>query len=305
MGAGGAPGGISAGYHGYWQIDYSSIDPHFGTNAEMQALVDEAHTLGIDIFFDIVANHTGDVITYDEVPRPADPPYISKADAPYLDATGAPFDDRDYAGTGTFPTLDAAVSFPYTPTFDTVADETIKSPAFLNDPVNYHNRGNSTFTGENSLYGDFFGLDDLFTEKPEVQDGLIDVFKDMVTDYDIDGFRIDTVKHVNDEFWQAFGPELRAHASSLGKDDFFMFGEVFDFDVAVPLPVHAPSCRSTPLLDFAFQGTARNFAGQGGTTDNVRQLLRRRRLLHRRRQQRLLVAAVPRQPRHRAGSGCS
>ena len=113
----GTPGGTSAGYHGYWQIDYSSIDPHFGTNAEMQQLVTDAHALGIDIYFDIVANHTGDVITYDEGDNP---PYIDKATSPYLDATGAPFDDRDYAGTGTFPPLDAYVSFPYTPTFTDV-----------------------------------------------------------------------------------------------------------------------------------------------------------------------------------------
>ncbi len=261
----GTPGGTSAGYHGYWQIDYSSIDPHFGTNVEMQQLVDDAHALGIDIYFDIVANHTGDVITYTEGDNP---PYIDKATSPYLDATGAPFDDRDYAGTGTFPALDADLSFPYTPTFPTAADGTVKSPPFLNDPTNYHNRGNSTFTGENSLYGDFFGLDDLFTEKPEVQDGLIDVFKDMVTDYDIDGFRIDTVKHVNDEFWENFGPELKAHAGALGKDDFFMFGEVFSFDVpflsrfSTDLPLDA-------VLDFGFQGTARNFAGQGGPTDTL------------------------------------
>ncbi|MCP3934841.1 MAG: pullulanase-type alpha-1,6-glucosidase, partial [Actinomycetia bacterium] len=261
----GTPGGTSAGYHGYWQIDYSSIDPHFGSNAEMTSFVDAAHTLGIDVYFDIVANHTGDVITYVEGDNP---PYISKTDSPYLDSSGVPFDDADYAGTGTFPTLDPDVSFPYTPTFNTVADETVKSPAFLNDPVSYHNRGNSTFSGENSLYGDFFGLDDLFTEKPAVQDGLIQVFKDMVTDYDIDGFRIDTVKHVNDEFWQAFGPELEAHAAGLGKADFFMFGEIFDFDV------QALSRFSTELpldatLDFAFQGTARNFAGQNGATDNL------------------------------------
>jgi len=261
----GTPGGTSAGYHGYWQIDYSSIDPHFGTNAEMTSFVSAAHALGIDIYFDIVANHTGDVITYVEGDNP---PYIDKATAPYRDATNAPFDDRDYAGTGTFPPLDAAISFPYTPTFTSSADETVKSPAFLNDPTSYHNRGNSTFSGENSLYGDFFGLDDLFTEKPEVQNGLIQVFKDMVSDYDIDGFRIDTVKHVNDEFWEAFGPELRAHAAGLGKDDFFMFGEIFDFDVAflsrftTELPLDA-------VLDFAFQGTARNFAGQGGSTDTV------------------------------------
>jgi len=261
----GTPGGTSAGYHGYWQIDYSSIDPHFGTNAEMQQLVTDAHALGIDIYFDIVANHTGDVITYTEGDNP---PYIDKATSPYLDATGAPFDDRDYAGTGTFPSVDASVTFPYTPTFTTFDDETVKSPAFLNDPTNYHNRGNSTFTGENSLYGDFFGLDDLWTEKPEVQNGLIDVFKDMITDYDIDGFRVDTVKHVNDEFWEAFGPEIGAHAAALGKPDFFVFGEVFSFDVpylsrfSTDLPLDA-------VLDFGFQGTARNFAGQNGSTDNV------------------------------------
>ncbi|MFW2336120.1 alpha-amylase family glycosyl hydrolase, partial [Ilumatobacter sp.] len=261
----GTPGGISAGYHGYWQTDYSSIDPHFGTNAEMQQLVADAHALGIDIYFDIVANHTGDVITYEEGDLPS---YVSKADVPYVDATGAPFDDRDFAGTGTFPALDPAISFPFTPTFPTPDDATAKSPAFLNDPTNYHNRGNSTFTGENSLYGDFFGLDDLFTEKPEVQDGLIQVFKDMVSDYDIDGFRVDTVKHVNDEFWTAFGPEIEAHAASLGKNDFFVFGEVFDSNPAftsrftTELPLDA-------VLDFGFQSSARNFAGQSGPTDNL------------------------------------
>ena len=88
-----------------------------------------------------------------------------------------------------------------------------------------------------------------------MQDGLIQVFKDMITDFDVDGFRVDTVKHVNDEFWQAFGPEIETHADSLGKDDFFVFGEVFDSNPAVTsrfsttLPLDA-------LLDFGFQGNA-------------------------------------------------
>jgi glycosidase len=260
----GTIGGSSSGYHGYWQIDYSSIDPHFGTNAEMQAFVAAAHALGIDVFFDIVANHTGDVITYEEGVFT----YRNKADYPFRDADGNLFDDRDFVGTSDFPPLDAAISFPYTPTFDIVEDQSVKSPAWLNDPIYYHNRGNSTFTGENSLYGDFFGLDDLFTEHPTVQNGLIQVFKDMVTDFDIDGLRVDTVKHVNDEFWEAFGPELEEYAASLGKIDFFMFGEVFDYDpeflsrFTTDLPLDA-------VLDFAFQGTARNFAGQSGSTDNV------------------------------------
>jgi len=261
----GTIGGSSAGYHGYWQIDYSAIDPHFGSNAELQTFVTAAHALGIDVFFDIVANHTGDVIGYVGSGAPA---YVAKDDSPYVDANGVPFDDADFAGTGTFPALDPATSFPYIPTFTSVADETVKSPAFLNDPTLYHNRGDSTFAGESSLYGDFFGLDDLFTEHPAVQDGLIQVFKDMVTSFDVDGFRIDTVKHVNDEFWEAFGPELEAHAASLGKTDFFMFGEIFDFDPAF-LSRFTTALPLDAVLDFPFLGISRNFASQSGPTDNV------------------------------------
>ena len=56
-------------------------------------------------------------------------------------------------------------------------DSAVKEPAWLNDVTLYHNRGNTTFTGENSLYGDFFGLDDLFTERKEVVDGMIEIYQ--------------------------------------------------------------------------------------------------------------------------------
>ena len=56
-------------------------------------------------------------------------------------------------------------------------EQNVKVPAWLNDVSLYHNRGNTTFVGENSLYGDFFGLDDLFTEQPRVVDGMIDIYK--------------------------------------------------------------------------------------------------------------------------------
>ena len=58
------------------------------------------------------------------------------------------------------------------------------------------------------MYGDFVGLDDLFTEQPDVVDGMIDIYKTWV-EFGIDGFRIDTVKHVNMEFWQEFAPAIR------------------------------------------------------------------------------------------------
>ena len=89
-------------------------------------------------------------------------------------------------------------------------------PAWLNDPTLYHNRGDSTFSGENSEYGDFFGLDDLFTENHEVVTGMEDIYKAWV-DLGIDGFRIDTVKHVNLEFWQQFSPAVLEHAADAGQ----------------------------------------------------------------------------------------
>ena len=111
-------------------------------------------------------------------------------------------------------------------------EEGVKNPSWLNDPLLYHNRGDSTFAGESSQYGDFFGLDDLFTEHPAVVDGMVAAHQAMIDEFGIDGFRVDTVKHVNDEFWEAFGPAFETHAASLGKPDFFMFGEVFDSNPA-------------------------------------------------------------------------
>jgi len=256
--------GPSAGYHGYWITDFTQIDPHLGTNAELAALIGEAHAMGMKVFFDIITNHTADVIDYEEGHRPA---YVSKDREPYRTAAGTPFDDRDYAGTTTFPPLSRTESFPYTP-FNPAAAPA-KEPAWLNDVTLYHNRGNTTFVGENSLYGDFFGLDDLFTEQPRVVQGMIDIYDTWIRDFGIDGFRIDTMKHVNDEFWQRFGPEVLAYARQHGKRQFFMFGEVFDTTKAFTshFPTHD---RVQAVLDFPFQQAAQNFAANSHPTDELR-----------------------------------
>ena len=54
----------------------------------------------------------------------------------------------------------------------------------------YHNRGDSTFAGESANYGDFVGLDDLFTERPDVAKGMGDIYAQWV-DFGIDDFRLD------------------------------------------------------------------------------------------------------------------
>ncbi len=239
----------SAGYHGYWVTDFTRIDPHLGTNEEMKQLIDAAHSRGMKVFFDIITNHTADVISYEE----GQSSYVSKTAEPYRDADGNPFDDVDYVNSPDFPALDPAVSFPYTPV---VAPEEAdaKTPAWLNDVTLYHNRGDSTFAGESSTYGDFVGLDDLFTEHPTVQQGMQEIYKTWV-DLGIDGFRIDTVKHVNLGFWQEFSPALMNHASSIGNEDFFMFGEVYDGNPAY-LSTFSTAGRLPATLDFGFQGQA-------------------------------------------------
>ncbi|MBB5132050.1 pullulanase-type alpha-1,6-glucosidase [Thermocatellispora tengchongensis] len=241
----------SAGYHGYWITDFTRIDPHLGTNRQMKELVEQAHKRGMKVFFDIITNHTADVIDYKEKTYG----YRAKGPYPYLDASGRPFDDRAYAGKDSFPEV-TADSFPYTP----VAPENAKKPAWLNDVTMYHNRGDSTFAGESSEYGDFHGLDDLWTERPEVVQGMIDIYRTWVRETGIDGFRIDTAKHVNPEFWERFSPALDGYAARLGNERFFMFGEVYSGEPAFTSR-YSTRGGMDATLDFPFQEAARSFAG--------------------------------------------
>ncbi|MEV0224235.1 pullulanase-type alpha-1,6-glucosidase [Streptomyces sp. NPDC050704] len=258
----------SAGYHGYWITDFTQVDPHFGTNADLEKLIDKAHAKGMKVFFDVITNHTADVVDYGE--KSYD--YLSKGAFPYLTEDGEPFDDADHAaGTGTgggkdFPPV-GTDSFPRTPV---VADakKNVKVPAWLNDPSMYHNRGDSTFAGESAEYGDFSGLDDLWTERPEVVGGMERIYKKWVRDFDIDGFRIDTVKHVNTEFWTQWATALDTYAAERGRDDFFMFGEVYSADTAVTSP-YVTRGRLDSTLDFPLQDATRAYASQGGSAKRL------------------------------------
>ncbi|MEU8291299.1 pullulanase-type alpha-1,6-glucosidase [Streptomyces pseudogriseolus] len=253
----------SAGYHGYWITDFTQVDPHFGTNQDLETLIDKAHAKGMKVFFDVITNHTADVIDYEE--KSYD--YLSKGAFPYLTKDGVPFDDADHAdGSRTFPRVDAG-SFPRTPVVP-AAKKRLKVPSWLNDPAMYHNRGDSTFAGESAEYGDFSGLDDLWTERPEVVDGMEKIYQRWVRDFGIDGFRIDTVKHVNMEFWTQWATALDAYAAKKGRDDFFMFGEVYSADTNVTAP-YVTQGRLDATLDFPFQDAARAYASQDGSAKKL------------------------------------
>lgn len=255
----------SAGYHGYWITDFTQIDPHLGTNAELEALIAEAHAKGIKVYFDIITNHTADVIDYAEGQHA----YIDQATSPYTDASGTAFDPGDYAdGSQPFPTLDPATSFPYTPVV-APEDTDLKVPSWLNDPTLYHNRGDSTWEGESVTFGDFVGLDDLMTEHPTVVNGFVDVYQQWI-DLGIDGFRIDTAKHVNFEFWEQWATQVLDYAHAAGKPDFFMFGEVYDAD-PVKLSPYVRKTDMNSVLDFTFQSQAVSFAA-GNSAKNLQSL---------------------------------
>jgi glycosidase len=257
--------GNSAAYHGYWGLDFTTVDPHFGTEYDFREFVVKAQAIGLKVIIDIVVNHTADIIQYDD-----NNSYISHDDSPYLDAAGKPFELKDVAGKDPFPKLDAKVSFAKKPSVD-AANASIKKPAFLNDLTNYHNRGNSTWSGTSVLDGDFFGLDDVFTEKPEVVKGWIDVWSTWITKFGIDGFRIDTAKHVNPEFWQAFIPAILKAAKAAGKTDFPIYGEIYDGNPRNTAKFVRE--QSFPgILDFAFQGAVTSFITRGTEAEKLVEL---------------------------------
>jgi glycosidase len=108
-------------------------------------------------------------------------------------------------------------------------------PVALQSPDAYHKRGRVTdWNNEEQVqFGDFpGGLKDLATETPAVRQAMIDVYTRWADVIDFDGFRIDTVKHVEHDFWNVFCSAVRQDQVTRGKKQFIMFGEVFDGDDA-------------------------------------------------------------------------
>jgi glycosidase len=265
----GGPGLESAGYHGYWVTDFTRVDPHFGTNADFKALVDAAHARGMKVYMDIIANHTADVIQY----KDGQYTYRDKANWPYSrkgGVNGEPV-NPGFAGDADSSAANFAKltnpGFAYEP-FVPPAEAHVKVPDWLNDPIYYHNRGDSTFRGENSRFGDFAGLDDLFTEHPRVRAGMIEIYADWIRQFGIDGYRIDTAKHVDPGFWQAFIPAMLETAKQAGIPNFSIFGEVAH-EGSDPGTIARYTRRDgyPAVLDFAFQGAVRAVLGQGKGTE--------------------------------------
>ena len=270
----------SAAYHGYWITDFTNVDPHLGTDGDFKTLVDAAHKRGMKVYMDIVVNHTADVIQFAECEGKNSCPYRSVADYPYQrlgGIDGKPINpgftsERDLSASN-FAKLKNP-NYAYTVVVPP-AERDVKRPAWLNNPIYYHNRGNSLFRGESSTIGDFSGLDDIFTENPRVVRGMIDIYSAWIDKYHVDGFRIDTAQHVNPEFWQKFVPAILARARKDGIPHFHIFGEVAmdDMDPA-HTAVNTRLDKLPSVLDFAFERAVRDVVGVGAPTDELAKLFR-------------------------------
>jgi glycosidase len=276
----GPAGQESAGYHGYWITDFTQVDPHFGTNADFKALVDAVHARGMKFYMDIVVNHTADVIQFQECEGKNDCPYRSIADYPYQRGGGVDGKPINPGFTGEVDGSAANFAKLKDPNYAyTVkvppAEKDIKRPAWLNDPIYYHNRGNSLFRGESSTMGDFVGLDDVFTENPRVVLGMINIYADWIDKYHVDGFRIDTAQHVDAAFWQKFVPAILSRAKADGIPNFHIFGEVATGDMD---PAHtAVNTRVDKLpsvLDFSFARAVVDVVAKNAGTDELAKLFR-------------------------------
>ncbi|MDX6485943.1 MAG: hypothetical protein QOF43_1096 [Gaiellaceae bacterium] len=249
--------GDSAGYHGYWGVDFTRVDPHLGTNQDFADFSACAHSLGMKVILDVVPNHTGDIV------QPSGGSGYS--DLPYRDCKGKVFSPASFVGKSTFPCLTAS-RMPRPP-FVLPGLAQSKKPDWLNDLTNYHNRGDIDFSScSEACYqqGDVFGLDDLFTEKPAVVNGLVQIYSDWITKYKLDGFRVDTARHLNVGFWHQWIPKMKAAAASVGVKDFAIFGEAPVND-SIELSAYVRDRGLPSVLDFTFRDVADAYASGGSS----------------------------------------
>jgi glycosidase len=227
----------TSGYHGYWILDFTEIDPHLGSNEGLKHFIDQAHQRNIKVFFDIITNHTADVIKYKECHGDDGLSWLfEKGNCPFKSVKQVALGD---------------VYTPFIPKGNESLSK-VKSPVWLNDINVYHNQGDSHWAGESAIRGDFSGLDDIDTNNDKAVTGMIEIYKAIIDEFKPDGFRIDTVKHVNMEFWQEFSPALMTHAKTQGIENFFMYGEVYSFEPEF-LSRYTTQGKIPSVLDFALQ----------------------------------------------------
>lgn len=210
-------------HHGYGIQDFLQVEPRFGSGPglaeqELRALVDEAHARGIYVILDIVLNHGGNLFNYEGAVdsrewKGSGPEYTVY----WRDETGAPRDG--WTDVGQVPEPRPADGLVW--------------PTELQRNDYWRRRGDVAGSGSEAK-GDFATLKELVTEyelpgrRFPVRDIMIRAHQYLIAKFDVDGFRIDTLKYVEEDFARVFGSACREFALSIGKRNFFTFGEVWE-----------------------------------------------------------------------------
>lgn len=195
---------IDSTYHGYGIQDFLEVDPHFGTLHDLQELTKAAHQRGMVVIMDIVLNHAGDVWQY-------------PGGHPYYYHQGETFPFGSWREKNSLPGMQ---------------DEDAVWPIELQQADAFKRRGEIRDWNDpaQARDGDFLSLKELNLPRPDVLDTLIKVYKHWIDVADVDGFRVDTVKHMEDSSVAIFCNAIREYAQRVGKHRFFLFGEIMDSD---------------------------------------------------------------------------
>ncbi|CAN5819164.1 hypothetical protein BH11PSE12_BH11PSE12_05570 [soil metagenome] len=208
--------GKSYGFHGYWARDFSRVDANLGSAADMRNFVDTAHAHGIRVLLDVVMNHTGPV---------------TESDSAWPDS---------WVRSGpacTYHDMETTVNCTLVknlPDLRTDSNSDVALPPALIDKWKSEGR----YEQEVKELDAFFA-DTGWPRAPRYY--LMKWHTDWVKKYGIDGFRADTVKHVEPAVWKELKQvssvayeewkRLNPH-KKLGDDPFFMTAEVYNYRIA-------------------------------------------------------------------------
>ncbi|MCF6240850.1 MAG: hypothetical protein L3J74_05835 [Bacteroidales bacterium] len=203
-------------FHGYWIRDWTSLEPNFATEKDLKELIELAHKHNIRILFDVVINHTGPVTPKD----PVWPPdwFRTKPQCTY--------DDYKH-------TVECTL-VKNLPDIKTESNENVDLPAALIEKWKKEGR----YEKEMKELDNFFATTG-YPRAPRFY--IIKWLTDLIRKYGIDGYRIDTAKHVEESVWDELRKEaIKAFADwkkhnpdkVIDSSGFFMLGEVYGYGIS-------------------------------------------------------------------------
>jgi alpha-amylase len=240
--------GFSYGFHGYWTRDWSALDSNFGTKKDLAELVTKAHAKGIRIMLDAVINHTGPVTPEDSV-YPSD--WVR---------TSPKCQYSNYENTT------ACTLVENLPDVKTESNANVALPPFL--VAKWKKEGR--FNQEVAELDAFFKKTG-YPRAPKYY--IMKWLSDYISDYGIDGYRVDTAKHTNEDVWKDFKKvcdkafadfKKRNPKKVLDNNPFFTVGEVYGYNIGNKLiydfgdkKVNYFENGFTGLINFDFRNEAK------------------------------------------------